>query len=625
MPTQVTIPDDLAPLLAQLADHEARLLALEGGGPPPPANPTIIEFRHEGGDLWWTTANGQAAELHGGEFDHQQVNLQGMQSVSPATTTTYTLTVTGAPGTTPATASVTVTVMPPPPGDLGDVYIIPVGQTLVIDQPTTVGTLYVNGTLDLRSVLTTKDIPFTDAEQMEVGVIVKGKLIMRGTPKTPFLRCAVAPLAGQTSLTLLGEAVGWQAGDRLLLPDSRNINDPPPTFVYHDETVTIASVTVSTDGSRTTVELAGPLGHSHPGAVDRTGFEFFPHAANLTRSVRIKSANPSGTRGHVMLMDEAEYDCEHANFGGLGRTTKDPVSVTNIAGRYPFHVHKLRGENKVRRLVGCTFTCPLDPMPFIWPITIHDTDGTECSGNVVYNWAGAGIMLEERSAGNDIEDNFVCKIVGAGQSRADSGKGREGVGIWGQNSTDNVVTGNVVAQAALFGFTFFGGGPFRTFSRNEVYAGRRGFTCWEINGADTNSPQPNAPQSTVDIDVWGCWDTCVGLGYPAYNLTFQGRWHGAERGFDWGDYRSKDFVFEGVVITGCRWGIKVPLIDQPGEIRLQGCHLDNSDFDVWIIPNAVTGGGGWTPAPGRVVRLVGTPYDPAKTYSQDPTAQVIVE
>lgn len=34
------------------------------------------------------------------------------------------------------------------------------------------------------------------------------------------------------AVSLLGEAIGWKTGDRLLLPDSRLIDDPPAPYGY---------------------------------------------------------------------------------------------------------------------------------------------------------------------------------------------------------------------------------------------------------------------------------------------------------------------------------------------------------------------------------------------------------
>ena len=49
---------------------------------------------------------------------------------------------------------------------------------------------------------------------------------MHGAVKTPtFVRLAKEPLAGQTTLTIEQPATAWKAGDRIVIPDTRQLRE----------------------------------------------------------------------------------------------------------------------------------------------------------------------------------------------------------------------------------------------------------------------------------------------------------------------------------------------------------------------------------------------------------------
>src|SRR5262249_45818750 len=107
--------------------------------------------------------------------------------------------------------------------------------------------------------------------------------------------------------------------------------------------------------------------------------------------------------------------------------------------------------------------CPLTPMTFRWGIDINASDYGLISGNVVYNWAGTGIMTEKGNESfNVIENNFVMRVNGIG-FRADNGQafGTEGSGIWlsGPNNyvRNNIVTDVTGPQVFTYGYIMFFG------------------------------------------------------------------------------------------------------------------------------------------------------------------------
>jgi hypothetical protein len=141
-----------------------------------------------------------------------------------------------------------------------------------------------------------------DSEQYGTGMLVFGKIRLHGAPRTPtFARVAGEPRAGSTSLQLAVTPDGWRVGDRLILPDTRQLNADErfgrlsPQF----ETRTIAAPVVGRQ-----IALNQALTFTHEGArsADRSRLEFLPHVGNLTRNVVIRSANPNGTRGQKLYM-----------------------------------------------------------------------------------------------------------------------------------------------------------------------------------------------------------------------------------------------------------------------------------------------------------------------------------
>jgi hypothetical protein len=63
-----------------------------------------------------------------------------------------------------------------------------------------------------------------DPEQFGGGIVGLGTIRVHGAARTPtFARLAAEPLAGQTRLVLGERPSGWQAGDRLVLPDTRQL------------------------------------------------------------------------------------------------------------------------------------------------------------------------------------------------------------------------------------------------------------------------------------------------------------------------------------------------------------------------------------------------------------------
>ena len=119
-------------------------------------------------------------------------------------------------------------------------------------------------------------------------------------------------------------------------------------------------------------------------------------------------------------MGATDLDIRYAAFAGLGRTTFDPVDNTTFgasgnathlgtiqAGRYPVQFYNM---TIAPTFIGNSVFCSMPDIRVKWGITIHDTDNGYFAKNVVSNWAGAGIAVEEGTeTGNVLENNFVLR------------------------------------------------------------------------------------------------------------------------------------------------------------------------------------------------------------------------
>lgn len=62
-----------------------------------------------------------------------------------------------------------------------------------------------------------------DPEQFGNGLIGLGTITMYGSQRTSYMRLAVEPRIGDTTLTLAQPAIGWAQDNKLILPDTRQL------------------------------------------------------------------------------------------------------------------------------------------------------------------------------------------------------------------------------------------------------------------------------------------------------------------------------------------------------------------------------------------------------------------
>jgi hypothetical protein len=512
-----------------------------------------------------------------------------------------------------------------------DVIGIDIGGTLrfATNQTTRlrVGTLIVlpNGALEVGTSSSPIPASFTaeiiiknkalntsaDPDQFGTGLLsIDGKVTMYGAVKTPtFVRTASEPRAGQTVIQLERAVSGWRVGDRLFVPDTRQVDENNKfnsSYVLQIDEVTVQSI--SADGRSVTVSPA--LRYDHQGARDADGTptvlsdgtKLLPHVGNLTRNVIIRSENPSGTRGHTLFTNRSDVDIYYVQFQDLGRTRTEPLnSSTNHIGRYPLHAHHLWGAVNASNtgyqfeLVGNAVNDSLK-----WPMAIHGSHYGLVKWNVVFGGSqltGAGIAVEDGSETENLfEENFVANIRSANISPRQSEPntadgttpGSAAECFWGagfnnrfinnvasdcRNPVQEIVSGvgwKLITPAAPYTTSnprFRGADmtntaqtvsvtpqyqPILEFRGNEVYGGSAvGLTIWNL-GTDGYDLRTMPETLIKDLRVWNVYEAAI-WNYPVNQVTIDNLVHRIdpsgilywEASIQSGDYRDINLTIRG--------------------------------------------------------------------------------
>jgi hypothetical protein len=444
----------------------------------------------------------------------------------------------------------------------------------------------------------------TDPEQYGTGFIGFGRVIMHGAIKSPtFTRLATEPMAGATTLNLSEAPAGWAVGDKVLIPDTRQLkhadysNYANFALVWNAQAQWEERTITQIQGSQVTLSQGLSFNHKGGRALDGT-LEFLPHVGNLSRTVVVRSENPNGTRGHGLFSQRADVDIRYVAWRNMGRTTTQPLhnttfngdTVTQIGtnqiGRYPIHMHHVMGPT----------TPPASGYQFVlmgnaveettkWAITLHNSHFGLVQQNVVFKSGGSCIMTEDGSESRNVIDrNFA---VGSWGSGGRQGEGREGGGFWFRG-VDNIVTNNVAANImsdaadSAYGYKYFlyylgnvripktpgadttddnqvdvkdaNAMAVRQFDNNEVYgATESGLTYWWIGSFDV-TPRTNTPESVFNrLKVWHVHNKGI-FHYPANAITIESMVmrsdEAAGYGIDFGDYYARNFTIRRANIQG---------------------------------------------------------------------------
>lgn len=369
-------------------------------------------------------------------------------------------------------------------------------------------TLYVSPAGSLANVgvgwtITVSDIAPVDASQFDTGIIVEGALRLSGTPKTAWARTTAALASGAMTLTV-DSCDGWRAGDRLIIGDTRELGDPTE---QRPEELAIAGLTGCV------VTLDRPLAHAYATARDHTGaVERLIPVGNLTRDITIRSENPTGHRGHLMLTGMATAILSYVSVQDMGRTTLAPLDpVANHIGRYALHLHHLLNAGAVS-LVGTVVERSSK-----WGYVVHASNGNTLRENLAYDTKGWGFGTEDASEADNVFDrNLAIFVRGNGGGATETAI--RGTGFWLQGPR-NILTGNVSVNAQVDGFALYETAairhvrPLNTFRDNEAIANEVGIALWGI-GSETS------PSVIEHFMEWHNASTGI-YGYGSLNLEFR--------------------------------------------------------------------------------------------------------
>ena len=477
-----------------------------------------------------------------------------------------------------------------------------------------------------------RDAPIdTVADPLQWGhgwIAVDARVRAQGQMKTAFVRLAAEPLAGQTTLTLASIPSGWQIGDRLVVPDTRQLpeNEWFVNIPLQHEVRRIVAI------SGVLVTLDAPLSFHHRGARNADGSltMLLPHVGNLTRSITIRSENPNGTRGHLAFTGRSDVQLRGVQFVTLGRTTVAPlhstqgtVIGTNQIGRYSVHLHHLWGPvNPTNSGYQYVFEGNVIDTPRKWPMAIHGTHFGLVRQNVIYgggNLTGAGISLEDGSeTENLLTENFVVDVRGEANPRSalpetanGTTPGSAGDCIWAAGFNNRFVNNVLAGCRNTFQTNASGSGfklamksaasytdvnpryrgaamndPAQTFAvtprqqpilemrGNEVYGlAATALTIWWL-GTDGYQGSTMAETVIRNFTVWHTYNG-VAWGYPTNRLTFDGvvyrisgfDGYGGPDAFTSGDYRTIDFTVRNADIHAGR--VINGTIDPVGTFRFE--------------------------------------------------------
>ena len=300
------------------------------------------------------------------------------------------------------------------------------------------------------------------------GLISEGAVDIHGAEKEAFLKVAVDPMKGDTTLKLDGAPDGWQVGDKIVLagthlvPSKSGGPNTPVTSQTQDEELIITAI----NGDVITVNKPLAFDHEAPRADLKT------YVANYSRNVTFENEGGASTdvheRGHVMLMHSDDVVVKYAEFDELGRTDKsvrsfDVATLTsvapdsNIRGRYALHLHMTGvGDPQHPAVVegNAVWGSPG------WGFVQHASNAL-LSNNAAYDVFGAAFVAE---SGNEVgrwDHNIAIKSLGVDHITKDGNDvnafdlGRTGTGFWFQGRLVEAVDNVAASVPSGAGFTYF--------------------------------------------------------------------------------------------------------------------------------------------------------------------------
>ena len=274
---------------------------------------------------------------------------------------------------------------------------------------------------------------------------VTGTLDLHGEGRAGWTQLSASAAAGATSIDLK-KAMGWRAGDRIVLASSDF--DPGQA-----EEAVISAV----NGSNLTLEQ--PIRNAHFGQLLTVAGQSVDERAEvglLTRNITIQGDTGStpGYGGHIIVLQGATARVEGVELFQMGQR--------GHLARYPMHWHvagDVSGQYFRNSSVWRTFSrC----------VTVHGTDNALVQNNVCYDHTGHGYFLEDGAeTGNTFEGNLgLVSRIPQGTDRLLESDSRAAT-FWITNP-DNTYRNNVAAGSKGMGFwCAFPAAPDRALDRDN--------------------------------------------------------------------------------------------------------------------------------------------------------------
>ncbi len=307
-----------------------------------------------------------------------------------------------------------------------------------------------------------------DPRLLSRGLVSMGSVDINGAEKDAFLKVAVDPLKGDTTLTLEAPPEGWHVGDKLVLTGThlasiKGVPQGAPIDVpTEDEELVITAI----DGN--VITLDRPLQYDHEGA----RADLKAYVANYSRNIVFETENadavPVHQRGHVMLMHSNDVTVRFAEFTELGRTDKSErafdlsdlgtvESDSNIKGRYSLHIHRSGVDDQAHPVIVEGAAVWGSPG---WGFVQHDSNAI-LSGNAAYDVFGAAFVAETGNETGRWAGNIAIKSLGVNVAVKDGDDvhafdlGRTGTGFWFQGRLVEAVDNVAAGMPGGSGFTYF--------------------------------------------------------------------------------------------------------------------------------------------------------------------------
>jgi hypothetical protein len=279
-----------------------------------------------------------------------------------------------------------------------------------------------------------------DKQSCPAIVCCGGQMDFHGAPLSrTWVKLGAPAKAGDTTVMLEEDVVGWRVGDRLVLTATTRQNKVKKTFTFpslrgHSQTEerTVKAI----DGKRITLDRPLDFDHVCDGV-------YRGDVANLSRNVVVESADPKTAPGHTMYHRHSAGSISYAEFRRLG--------IPGVLGRYSLHYHLVGDTMRGSSVIGAS----------IWDsgnrwLTIHGTNYLVVRDCVGYQSQGHGFFMEDGTEVYNVLDRNLAVHAFTSQplpKQVIPFDKNDGAGFWWANCL-NTFTRNVAAECDEYGYFF---------------------------------------------------------------------------------------------------------------------------------------------------------------------------